>query len=154
MLTHGQIDNMSVIQLCRQSRNPEDPVISQTDCLPLIMFELQRINVPGLYEKDFPVAIVLIAAGLLVGPDVERLITLTGFPREFVERIAQNMFACGLWEQGHVHCEFLVDDLTWNSVGLMLNVFVAQGFISARQDAGRWRYVATEVTEALVRFRE
>jgi hypothetical protein len=36
----------------------------------------------------------------------------------------------------------------------MLNVFVAQGIISARQDAGGWRYVPTAVTEALVRCLE
>jgi hypothetical protein len=71
MVTRNQIGRLTVIEVCKQSRDTEEPLMSHADCLALLKLEIEKIRPAALYDEDLPFAIVLLAAGLLVGPDVD-----------------------------------------------------------------------------------
>src|SRR5580700_3095150 len=42
-------------------------------------------------SDDFRIAVLVIAGGMLVGPFLDRLVELTGFPRAMVSEVCHNM---------------------------------------------------------------
>ena len=83
---------------------------------------------PGFRE-----AIILMAAGYLVGPRVDLLVQFTGYPMTVVDDIAHRMRASGLWGDSEVRTERWWDD---RFTGVFwADCLVAQGlvYVGARQ---------------------
>jgi hypothetical protein len=76
--------------------------VIKTD-LEAIKDEVQNLD-PDLSQDDyaFQVAVLLMAAALVTGPDVSRLASFTKYPATFVAEISQRMRGAGLWKDGSV----------------------------------------------------
>ena len=88
----------------------------------------------------FRIAILILAAGFVAGPSVERLVELTNYPLLFAKQVCDNMRAAGLWTDKRIVAEWMNEDGTWNHWGLFFHVAVAQGKLTARLDGERVFY--------------
>ena len=85
-------------------------------------------------DDDFRVAVVIVSAGIVAGPFIDRLVALTGYPEDFVAPICRRMEKCGLWAaDGVISTEWLnLEDCTWNGLALIGHSLVARGILTAR----------------------
>jgi hypothetical protein len=79
------------------------------------------------HDIDVQLAIVVVAAAFITGPDVDRLINFTGYLRKFVTDISQRMHAAGRWENGIAHSEHYLVNEQLNPVPVFLDCLVAEG---------------------------
>ena len=82
---------------------------------------------PALDRDDeaFKVAVVLLAA-LQVGADVERVAEFTQFDREWLEGVAANLTASGIWQDGHTACSWFEEG---GGIEFWIDVLVGQGLV-------------------------
>jgi hypothetical protein len=93
-----------------------------------------RILDPELPEDDpgFQIAVVLLAAWLVTGPDIDGLFAFTGYSREMVSDISKRMHEARLWESGRVKTDHWFDGDRW-TVGMWIDTLVAEGLLIPRQ---------------------
>lgn len=118
-----------------------------------IKAEVQRVNpFVGEDEPDSQIVTVLLAASFFVGPDIDRLVGFTGYPRNFVADTSCRMQDSGLWADGETFIEHWFDDeLQWTELGLAQDCDVADGSQVARRDGEEiWAYQPSG--RRLVRF--
>jgi len=98
-----------------------------------------REGMPSLGEGgDFHTAVVLACIALVVGPFVNKLVMLTGYPEEFVGPICARLEKCGLWaEDGVFSAPWFDDEGRWNFTNLRAFTLVAQGLAHASLDEKR-----------------
>jgi hypothetical protein len=95
------------------------------------------------YHNEFRRAVLILAAGLIAGPSVERLVELTSYSPLFVQQVHNNMRAVGLWTDEKIVAPWLNEDDTYNATGLWIHALVAQGKLTAREHKKRgWIYKA------------
>lgn len=73
-----------------------------------IVSELDPDLDPG--GPEFRTAVIVMAAAVVVGPQVDRLVQFTGYSVMFVADIAQRMRAHGLWSDHEVCADYRLDD--------------------------------------------
>jgi len=109
-----------------------------------IKVEVQKIDPdlnPDEDEDAFKVAVVLMAAALVTGPDVVRLATFTKYPAVFVAEIDQRMRAAGLWKDGGVEGGHWFKGDEWRVCSFLADVMVAQGLLlTQRREDGTLEY--------------
>jgi len=119
--------------------------------LEVIKAEVQKIDPdlnPDGDEYSFKVAVVLMAAALVTGPDVVRLAAFTKYPAVFVAEIDQRMRAAGLWKDGGVEGEHWFKGDEWRVCGFLSDVMVAQGLLlTQRREDGKLEYRALKPSE-------
>jgi hypothetical protein len=95
--------------------------------LDVIKEEISRMD-PELEtdEHAFQVAVVLMAAAFVTGPNTQRLSAFTGYPASMIADISKRMHQARLWESGTVKTDHWFDGDNW-TVGLTLDRFVAEG---------------------------
>jgi hypothetical protein len=97
--------------------------------LDAIVEEVRRVN-PYLFfdESDTCIVRVLLAAAFFVGPDIDRLVSFTGYSRELISDISCRMNDSGLWTGATACVEHWFDgNLEWTEHGLQLDCCVAAG---------------------------
>jgi hypothetical protein len=107
--------------------------------LDVINDEIRRLD-PGLEtdEHAFQVAVVLMAAAFVTGPDMKRLSIFTGFAAWMIADISKRMYQAGLWESGKVEADHWFDGDKWTG-GFWVDVLVAEGLLMTkfREDGER-----------------
>jgi hypothetical protein len=95
----------------------------------------------------FRIAVLVITGGTLVGPFVDRLIALTGFPRTLVRHVCHNMFSAGIWEEFSTDAEW-IDEAGYRPTAFWCHTLVASGMVTAKWDSEKsaWCYQAAPVT--------
>jgi hypothetical protein len=94
----------------------------------------------GAFDDIRSHAVVTIAA-LFTGPDVEAIVQLTGYPRDFVEEIGGRMRASGLWTSATVNYgDWFCSDELRKLIQFTLDLGVAEGklFRTTEKKNGRW----------------
>lgn len=92
-------------------------------------------------DKGFRTAVVLVTAALLTGPDIDELVVLTHYPRQFVEDISRWMHASGRWTNGAVDAKHWFEGRYWNRAAFVSDVLIAEGCISRwLKPDGEWGY--------------
>ena len=90
---------------------------------------------PKLESDDpaFAIAVILMAAAFVTGPDSDRLVSFTGYPPGVVADVSRRMHEAGLWERDTVKTDhwFDGDKLT---VGFWADTLVAEGVVATRLD--------------------
>ena len=78
---------------------------------------------------------------MLVGPFVDRLIELTGYPREMVSSVCDNMRSVGLWKEFATDAEW-IDENGYKPTALSCHVLVASGLLAAEWNSEKnaWAY--------------
>lgn len=94
------------------------------------------------HHNEFRRAVLIIAAGLITGPSVERLVELTSYSPLFVQQVHNNMRAVGLWTDEQIVAPWLNEDDTYNATSLWIHASVAQGKVTAREYKSGWIYRA------------
>ena len=95
---------------------------------------------------EFRAAVVIVAGGFLVGPFVDRIVAVTGYPCEEVTALCDRMRAAGLWQDDMTIVEWIEDDGSYSSTSLCCQVLVAQGLMTAREDENHgWEYRSAPV---------
>jgi hypothetical protein len=64
-------------------------------------------------EFGFQVAVVLISAALVTGPNTESLVAFTGYPAHLVAEISDRMHKAELWRNGTVESDHWFDGAKW-----------------------------------------
>lgn len=109
----------------------------------VIREEVQLLD-PTLDRNDlaFRVAVVLMSAAFVTGPDTESLAAFTGYPLGFVSEISGRMHQAGLWSDGTVNSDHWLRGEKW-TLGIWTDSLVAEGLLLARQrEDGKWEYRA------------
>jgi hypothetical protein len=121
---HKSLDEL----LCRKAQEAADRAL-----LEQIKIDVLRMD-PTLDRKcrEFRLGVLLVAASW-VGPDIERLVTFTRFPRKFVEAISVNMRACGLWADGTVHTDHWFEGDNVDKDEFWLDCLVADGIMEVKR---------------------
>jgi hypothetical protein len=90
-------------------------------------------------SREFRLPVILMAAAFVVGPDIDRLASFTGYSRTFVAAVSHRMQACGRWANGNVCTDdwFDGDRVT---AALWLDCLVADGTVEMGQtdDGEKW----------------
>jgi hypothetical protein len=82
-------------------------------------------NDPGL---KYPV--IVLAAAFYVGPDVDRLVSFTDYPRKLVVHVSSRMHAAGIWRNGTSdRNELLTAEGHLKPVALWTQSLVAEGLL-------------------------
>lgn len=98
-------------------------------------------------EFGFQVAVVLISAALVTGPNTESLIAFTGYPAHLVAEISDRMHKAELWRNGTVESDHWFDGAKW-TVGIWIDRLVAEGgLLAQRREDGEWVYRVPEKRE-------
>jgi hypothetical protein len=72
--------------------------------------ELRRAR-PALGEGSPTfMSAMLLLLGREIGPNIDRLSRLTGYPRDFVAKCARRLYDNGVWEDGRTVCEWSTQD--------------------------------------------
>jgi hypothetical protein len=97
-------------------------------------------------DEEFRRAVVVIAGGILVGPFVDRLVSLTDYPRSLVADVCSNMRASGLWRPFATDAEWM-DDEGYYPFVLWTHVLVSMGLVSTMwdKDLECWLYRSKSV---------
>jgi hypothetical protein len=77
-------------------------------------------------EHAFQVAVVLMAAAFVTGPNTKRLSAFTGLPASMIADISKRMHQAGLWENGVVDANDWFDGDKWTA-GFWVHTLVADG---------------------------
>jgi hypothetical protein len=95
----------------------------------------------GRDSDIFRIAVLVIAGGMLVGPFLDRLLELTGFPRAMVSDVCHNMRSVGLWKEFATDAEW-IDEEGYKPVALWGHVLVAEGLVTAEwnKEKNAWAY--------------
>jgi hypothetical protein len=107
--------------------------------------EVQRLD-PNKNEDEhgFQVAVVLMSAAFVTGPDTETLAAFTGYRASFIAEISRRMHQAGKWRDGFVRTDHWFNGEKW-TVGFWIDTLVAEGFLLARQrNDGKWEYRTQE----------
>lgn len=115
----------------------------KNDRLDVIKQEIRNLD-PELKEHDrgFRIAVVLMAAAFVTGPDVERLSDFTGYAG-LVADISKRMHQARLWESGVVRSDHWFDGDKWTPA-FWADVLVAEGSIVTRcREDGQREYRAS-----------
>jgi hypothetical protein len=120
----------------------EREMMSVRKDLELIKKEFRRLD-PNVQENErgFEICIVLIAAAFVIGPNIERLVSFTGYSQTLVADISRRMHDAGIWTSDEIDTDhwFNADD-KW-SIGLWIHCLVAEGLLVTRRQAdGKWEY--------------
>jgi hypothetical protein len=118
----------------------ERQVVSQT------VLEIRGSN----DETDpFTRAAMVLVGAAFVGPNVERLVQLTGYPREYVDQIASRLKASGLWK------EATLDYDPWDKEKIGCTAFTMDLLIAVgacirgeKTVSGQYQFRAVEAVEA------
>jgi hypothetical protein len=124
--------------MCRQSESKERQMVSQT-----------VLEVLGSNEETNPdtrAAMVTVGAAF-VGPDVDRLVQLTGYAQEYVEQIATRLRTSGLWREGTLNYDPW-DDAEKGFVAFILDLEVATGSLVREGRTANGQYKFWPVKEA------
>jgi hypothetical protein len=111
----------------------------------VIKKEVQLLD-PSSHQNNigFRVAVVLMSAALVTGPDTESLAAFTGYPPNWVAEISQRMHRAGLWRDSEVNSDHWYRGKKWTA-GIWTDSLVAVGLMRARQrENGKWEYQALE----------
>jgi hypothetical protein len=96
------------------------------------------------YSDSFQRLAILVAA-MFVGADVDRLVSFTGYLREFVTDISGRMCSAGLWDKGVYHYEDMYRENEFHLAGQLAHEMVAEGkLIAWRRADGKFVYEVTE----------
>jgi hypothetical protein len=93
-------------------------------------------------SSRFRTAVILLAAGLFVGPRVDLLVEFTGYSVPFVDGVAGRMRVCGLWSDVEVSTEEWLDCSTGvKAIPFFTQCLVARGLVNAaRNEDGEMVY--------------
>ena len=81
-------------------------------------------------EQESQFVRVLLAAAFFVGPNIDRLVSFTGYSRNFIAEISVRMHDSGLWADGDVCVRHWFDDeFEWTEFGLRQDCLVASGYM-------------------------
>jgi len=101
-------------------------------------------------EDVLRTVVVIVAATLVVGPFVDRLIALTGYPKDFVASVCGHMEFCGLWTaDGAISADWLNEDGTWDFIRLCCDMGIAQGWVTTWFDKNRGEWICASVRDDL-----
>jgi hypothetical protein len=79
-------------------------------------------------EQESEVVRVLLVAAFFVGPNIDRLVSFTGYSRDFIAEISIRMHDSGLWADGEACIGHWFDDeFEWTELGLRQDCLVASG---------------------------
>jgi hypothetical protein len=128
----------------REERERKAKLQMTNKTLDEIEDEVRRVNpFVAKDEQDSRVLRVLLTAAFFVGPDIERLVSFTGYSRSFIADVACRMHDSGLWADGEARAGHWFDDkLKWTEFGLVQDCLVADGMMVASRDGehGTWVY--------------
>lgn len=96
--------------------------------------------------ETYRTAMTLLLATWVTGPDVDRLVDFTHYPRSFVSAVCTRMLKSELWEEcGTIHSDH------WNRgdhcrvAAFLMDVLVGQGLVVAKKEANQsFQYWVTE----------
>jgi hypothetical protein len=79
-------------------------------------------------EEELKSVRVLLASAFFVGPDIDRLVSFTGYSRNFIAEISVRMHDSGLWADGEVCVGHWFDnEFKWTETGFFQDWHVASG---------------------------
>jgi hypothetical protein len=116
----------------------------------LIRAELERLDpafVGSETEDNYRAGVVLLAAVWVTGTDIDEVIQITAYDRDFVAAISQRMHRAGLWEEGgFVHSDHWFDENGYySSVAFWVDLLVGLGKLLAKPDGnGSFWYQTAE----------
>jgi hypothetical protein len=91
--------------------------------------EVQRLDPKQKPEDSGFKTAVLLLSTLEVGPNVERLVKFTGYPKEFVRERVRRCRAGGIFRGGKIACEWFDEN---GGIALWCDVLVAEGMLERR----------------------
>jgi len=104
-------------------------------------------DLKGAEQDDtYRAAMTLLMATWVTGPDVDRIVDLTHYPRSFVSLVCARMLKSGLWEEcGTIHSDHWDRDDHCRVVAFLMDVMVGQGLAIAKKERDEdFRYWAKE----------
>lgn len=100
--------------------------------LEVITDEVRRLDLElDPSDSGFQLAVILMAAAFVTGPDIERIASFTGHPRQMVADVSRRMHEAGLWEKGVVKSDYWFQGDKWTA-GLWCDTLVAEGRMKSR----------------------
>jgi hypothetical protein len=94
----------------------------------------------------FQAGMVLLASEF-VGPYIDRIVTLLGYPRAFVQVIAARLHEAKVWEIDEVRCEEWFDPKK-GGAAFLLDLMAAEGKLTRgwSEEKMQYAYQATDIT--------
>lgn len=100
----------------------------KNDALTELKREVESIKDPE--NRSISEHMIVVMAALGVGANLDRLVELTGYSREFIEGISFRMRKAGLWEGESVDTRELSDQDSELLRGVFAHALVAQGAVT------------------------
>jgi hypothetical protein len=124
--------------------------------LEIIKKEVEKLD-PALAgaenDEAYQVAVILLSAAFVEGPNVDRLVKFTGYSRDFIADISRRMHGSGLWENGFVHDDHWFRGDRYATMIFWTDTFVATGQIVVKRSAdGQFLYRMRETAPEVERY--
>ncbi len=120
------------------------------DRLQIVKDDVIRLDpaMAGEEDTDSFRAAVLVFSAACFGADVDHLVAFTGYPRDFVARVSQQMRSCGLWDDGFVNDDWYKGTYQDHVIPLVFwtHVLAAQGLLAVvgHDENGKSIFAAVE----------
>ena len=104
-------------------------------------------------DEAYKVAVILLPAAYVEGPNVDRLVKFTSYSRDFIAGISRRMHGSGLWENGFVHDDHWFRGDRYATMIFWTDTLVATGQIVAkRSEDGQFLYRMRETAPEFERY--